>query len=291
MAEAARVGYPDLDVGSPRGRATVPARTPRRIDRAVAGLRAVRAVGLTDLVRTATDQASEGLAGERTLPVLPELRPLLPSGGLRRGATIAAVPGKSVAASLILALLAAASEAGSWCGVVGVPTLNAVAAADMGIALERLALVPSPGEEWAATVAALLDGLDVVVAAPPGPVAASLSARLAARARHRGSILVPYGQWQGADLSIETVRGSWHGLGAGRGRLRRRELTLRAWGKGAAAVPREVSLWLPGPPPAVATDATSGSSDLVGKGSVLTFRAAGTGGTSDRDAGRRKLSR
>jgi hypothetical protein len=179
----------------------------------------------------------------------------------------------------MLALLAAASEAGSWCAVVGVPTLNAVAAAEMGIALDRLALVPTPGQEWATTVAALLDGLDVVVAAPPGPVAESLSARLAARARQRGSVLVPYGQWRGADLSIEAVRGNWHGLGAGRGRLRRRELTLRAWGRGSAAVPREVNLWLPGPEPAATASAgpafTPGVGGETKLATVLSLRAAG----------------
>lgn len=253
------------------------ARTPRRVDRAAAGLRAVRDAGLGDLVRTATSQVTRGIPGERVLPVLPELRPLLPSGGLRRGATIAAVPGTALAASLLLALLAAASEAGSWCAVVGVPTLNAIAAAEMGIALDRLALVPRPGQEWATTVAALLDGLDVVVAAPQGPVTASVSTRLAARARQRGSVLVPYGQWRGADLSIEAVRGNWHGLGLGRGRLRWREATLRAWGKGSAAVPREVSLWLPGPPPSGAT--TSGVTSQPGaaswQGTTRPLRAAG----------------
>jgi hypothetical protein len=228
-------------------------RTPRRIDRAAAGLRAVRAAGLGDIVRTATGPQPAGTVGPRLLPllpVLPELRPLLPGGGLRRGSTVVAVPSAPVAASLLLVLLAAASEAGSWCGVVGVPTLSAVAAAEHGIALDRLALVPQPGLAWAAAVAALLDGLDLVVAAPPGPVPASVADRLAARARARGSVLVPYGSWRGADLTIEAVHSEWHGLGVGRGRLRWRELTLRSSGRGTASTPREVSVWSPGPAPA-----------------------------------------
>src|SRR2546430_11276252 len=81
----------------------------------------------------------------------------------------------------------------SWCAVVGMPTLGLVAAAEFGIALDRLALVPDPGPEWPTVVAALLDGVDVVVAAPPGPVAAPLAGRLAARARQRGSVLLPCG--------------------------------------------------------------------------------------------------
>jgi hypothetical protein len=160
--------------------------------------------------------------------------------------------------SALLALLAAASQAGSWCAVVGMPQLNPVAAAELGIVLERLAFVPYPGTHWTAAVAALLDGFDLVVAAPPGPIAASVASRLAARARQRGSVLLPAGPlsatWTGADLIVEAVRGEWCGLGAGRGRLRARQLTVRAWGRGSASAPRETTAMLPaasGPLPPV----------------------------------------
>jgi hypothetical protein len=172
--------------------------------------------------------------------VLAGLRALLPGGGLRRGTTIAVHT-----SSVLLALLAAASRAGSWCAVVGLPALSPIAAAEMGIALERLALVPHPGTEWTTIVAALLDGVDIVVAAPPGPVAPVVAGRLAARARQRGSVFMPAGAWAGADLTVAPVRAGWAGLGVGRGRLRRREMTIQARGRGAAAAPREVTLWLP----------------------------------------------
>jgi hypothetical protein len=206
----------------------------------------VRAHGLTGLVRPADSYAVEpdGVR-ERVLPVLPELRGLLPTGGLRRGSTVAVTPRSLGGTSVLLALLAAASAAGSWCAVVGMPALGLVAAAEVGIALDRLALVPEPGPEWPAVVAALLDGLDVVVAAPPGPIAAPLAGRLAARARQRGSVLVPYGSWSGADVVLEAVGGRWEGLGRGRGRLSRRELVISRRGRGAAALPRQATLWIP----------------------------------------------
>jgi hypothetical protein len=180
-------------------------------------------------------------APDRVLPVIRELRPLLPGGGLRRGSTIAT----SGATSLVIGLLAAASQAGSWCAVVGMPTLGAVAAAEAGVALDRLALVPHPGPDWANVVAALLDGVDVVVTAPPGPIAASLTNRLAARARQRGSVLIGCGRWPGADVSIDSMCGDWEGLNDGRGRLRRRRLTVTARGRGAASQPREATFWMP----------------------------------------------
>src|SRR5581483_11245519 len=89
----------------------------------VAGL--VHGTGLTGLVRPASEHADRvGGAGERMLPVRPELRRLLPGGGLRRGSTVAVRDGAAPGSvSVLLALLAAASAAGSWCAVVGLPTL------------------------------------------------------------------------------------------------------------------------------------------------------------------------
>jgi hypothetical protein len=215
----------------------------------MAGRMTMGAVAL-DVVRPASEADRAG--AHRALPVLPELTTLLPGHGLRRGSTVAVAagpPAPSGGTSLVLALLAEASRSGSWCAVVGVPALGLVAAADTGIAVERLALVPHPGPDWATVVAALIDGVDVVVTAIPAAVTASVASRLAARARQRGSVLVPYGRWDGADLTLQVVRGMWEGLGQGRGRLRRREMTIRARGRGAAARPKEVKVWMPGGSP------------------------------------------
>jgi hypothetical protein len=210
------------------------------------------AAALAELIRPASSTDQPGV--HRMLPVLPELGILLPGRGLRRGSTVAVTVGRTTegrpavggSTSLLLALLSAASRSGSWCAVVGVPALGALAAAESGIALDRLALVPHPGPEWPTVVATLIDGVDVVVAAVPGPVAASIAGRLVARARQRGSVLVPYGRWDGADVTLQVIHGGWEGLGAGRGRLRRREVTVVARGRGAAARPKEITMWMPG---------------------------------------------
>ena len=204
----------------------------------VVRLAEIRAAGL---VRHASEHGDRDSV-ERSLPVAAGLRPLIPGGHLRRGSTVAVAPGST---SLLLALLAEASAAGSWCAVVGLPHLGLVAAAEAGVAVNRLALVPNPGPEWASVTAALLDGVDIVVAVPPGPVAPQVSARLTARARQRGGVLVPIGGWPGADLTLELVGGAWHGLGQGRGRLRRREVEVVAHGRGAATRARRAHLWLP----------------------------------------------
>ena len=188
------------------------------------------------------------LARDRCLPVLPALASLLPEAGLRRGSTVA-VTGS---VTLAMALLAGPSAAGSWGAVVGLPALGAEAAAELGVALERLALVPEPGiERWPVVVAALLEGIDIVLAVPPPKVRAQHARRLTARARERDGVLVLLGSRRlGAepvDLQLAVMGGRWTGLGRGHGRLMARQVEVVARGRGAAARERRARLWLPGP--------------------------------------------
>lgn len=200
------------------------------------------------------------LAGDRLLPVLPALRPLLPEGGLRRGSVVA-VAGST---SLVLAMLAEASAAGSWCAAVGVgrPPLSPVAAAELGVVLERFPLVAAaPGSGrggWPWAVAALLDAFDVVAAWPPTHLRLSDARRLVARGRERGSVLVvaapvdPGGgaaiRWpEAVDVRLTVATSSWEGAGEGHGRLLARRVEVVVAGRGAAARQRRVALWLPAP--------------------------------------------
>jgi hypothetical protein len=217
------------------------------------------------------DQARESLAllAERTrpvsssrtrlLPVLPSLVDLFPDGSLRRGSTIVVGhPGATAGGhvSLALALLAAASGTGSWCALVGLPGLGAVAAHDIGIDLARLAVVPRPGAAWAEVTAALVDGLDVVVLFPPFPPRPAMARRLVARVRERRSVLVVVAGRSGwpepPDLHLGITDAGWDGVGAGEGYLHRRRMTVTATGRRSAVRPRHLRLWVPGADGAVA---------------------------------------
>lgn len=179
----------------------------------------------------------------QVVPVRAGLAPLLPQRGLRRGSTVV-VRGST---TVLLALLAEATTDGSWAGVVGMPDLGLSAAAELGVVVDRLALVPRPGTEFGRVVAALLDGLDMVVVA--GPIAsASLARRLSARARHRESVLLSVGAWPGADLELDCAESSWAGLGDGHGHLVERALTVTVRGRGAAARPARGRLTFPSDP-------------------------------------------
>lgn len=186
------------------------------------------------------------LAGEQLLPVPRALEPLLPDQGLRRGGTV--VVHGSLA--LALALVAGASAAGSWVVAVGLPDLGVVAAAEAGIVLERLALIPGAGPAaWASVVAALLDAIDVVLVRPPSRLPVTVARRLAARARERRSVLLPVGDaWPiPPDLRLAVTASQWKGLGQGHGRLEARKVEVAAAGRGAAALERRATLWLPSP--------------------------------------------
>jgi hypothetical protein len=178
----------------------------------------------------------------RVLPVRGELADLLPWGGLRRGSTVS-VRGST---SLLLALLTTATAEGSWAAVVGLPNLGVLAAAELGVAVHRLALVPRPGSDPAVverTVAALLDGIDLVSVAVP--VTPHTARRLSARARQRKAVLLPFGAWPGADVDLSIGEGRWSGLGVGHGLLAEREVEVHASGRGAASRPKRTSLLLP----------------------------------------------
>jgi hypothetical protein len=183
---------------------------------------------------------------ERVLPVHPVLEDLFPWGGLRRGSTVA-VRGST---SLLLALLAESTAAGSWAAVVGMPNLGVLAAAELGVAVERLALVPGPASQLSPVVAALLDGLDLVAVATGeagGRFTEANARRLSARARHRGAVLLPFGPWPGADLELSCEPAGWTGPGRGDGHLRQRQVTVHTRGRGAAVRPVRANLLLPAP--------------------------------------------
>jgi len=221
-------------------------------------------VGLADRVRPNTPVAG------RLLPVPPPLAPLFPDGALRRGTTttVAGLPGHG-ATTLALALLAAASQTGSWCAAVGLPDPGVVAASELGIDLRRVVFVPHPGGEWAEAAGDLLPGVDVVLVRPPGRARPTAARHLSARARERHTALVVLvehvSEWpEGGDLALSVGAVTWEGVGRGHGHLQGRRAEVRVSGRRSAGRVMERSLWLPAGTGAVA--ATEGEDGSGGAG-------------------------
>jgi len=187
------------------------------------------------------------LAADQLLPVLPPLAPLMPHGGLRRG-TVVTISGSL---RLALALAAGVTQADLWAVAAGIPELGVVAAAETGVALQRLALIPNPGQQWARVVATLLHAIDLVITRPSTTRSQGVCHQLATRARERGSVLVVLGAWPSPDLNLHVDHEAWIGLEAGAGDLhgagylQQRRVRVITTGRGGAARPREARLWLP----------------------------------------------
>ncbi len=197
------------------------------------------------------------LARDELLPVAPGFAELLGMPGLRRGSTLSIVAdGACGTTSVALGLIAEASLLGAWCAAVGMEDLGLVAAEELGVALDRLVLVPRPEKRFATVVAALLDGCDVVLAAAP-ELAPADRRRLSVRARECRSVLVVLTGSQaaaavvsrpwpdGIDVRFSVRKGAFAGLGAGSGRVCSHQVDVVATRRAASPRERRGSLWLP----------------------------------------------
>ena len=206
------------------------------------------------------------LARERLLPVHQALAPLfgLASGdpaplALTRGHTVACVG--SAAMSCALAVLVAPTQAGSWAGVVGLPSCGVQAAADLGVSLERTVFVADPTSgsrassqqaDAAAVLSALVDGVDVLLLAHHvvNSLSPSLLRRLQTRVQSRGGILVVVNETNSstsslsADIRFTATTEQWQGVGSGHGHLQRRRVLLQLDGRRRARTSAH-SVWLP----------------------------------------------
>jgi hypothetical protein len=212
-------------------------------------------------------------AEARLIEVPGALGGLFPDGGIRRGSTVV-IGASSGGSSVALALAAAVTSGGSWLAAVGLPSLGLVAASELGVGLERLALVPRPGDQWTVVAAALLDGVDLLLLRPPVSVRRADARRLMARVRERGVVMVVLeggnsgrsGWPESPDFKLTVTRSAWDGLGAGYGHLMARQVDISLTGRRAAARERRRTLWLPGREGEIATPAelpADGTSALV----------------------------
>jgi len=188
---------------------------------------------IAQMQRTRIDTAS--------LATHPALTSLLPGGALQAGAAYSVIG----STTLLTALLAGPSGDGAWCGIVGVPEFGAEAAGRCGVDLERLVMVPHPGEHWLSVTAALADAVTVVVIQPGGRVREADAARLAARLRQRESTLIALGDWPGVMTRLTMTESRWSGLGRGHGYPQARIATVTAGARDGAGTMRSAQLWLP----------------------------------------------
>ena len=225
-----------------------------------------------DHVQPASGLTRDRKGSARYLPVEPHIRDLLPNGGLRRGTVIGVAAGTPGSMSLMLTTLIEASKAGSWVAIAGLPTLGYVAADELGLVLERTAVIPRLGHDPANVIAALIDGFDMIVISAAENLPPAARQQLAARARQRGTVIIPYGMaWDGADTTLAATGARWDGVGEGAGR----HLTITSRGRGGSDRERRTQMWIPPHGPTWTAPLTAGAPPGEGRAAIgqLTKRA------------------
>lgn len=184
------------------------------------------------------------------LAVADNIRDLLPDSGLVRGRIVRCSGDAGL--SLALSLCSLATQQGSWLGVVGVDNLGLVSAVEHGIALERTVLVhpPKTSREWSITVAAAIEGFDLLIVAVPERLSVSDARRVQTRLQSRRAVMIiidntPLSQSRStsdsngaqqflADVVLDTRTKSWSGVNGGAGYLQHRDVRIRVSGRRVA---------------------------------------------------------
>ena len=203
-----------------------------------------QALALPELVALGDRVAPVLLAHERTLPVAEELTELFVEGGLVRGRILTCTG--LAATSLALALVAPVVAAGSWLGIVDLPTIGLDAASEFGLPLERVVAVNSErgsgssrefddrwAHRWPDVMAAAVDGFDVLLARVPAGVSSASVRKVATRVQRRGAVVVVLGDPGPAtcDGVLHTEPLGWTGVGDGHGHLQQRSVVVQASGR------------------------------------------------------------
>ncbi len=154
--------------------------------------------------------------------------------------------------SLALSLCSLATQQGSWLGVVGVDHLGLLAAVEHGVALERTVLVhpPKTSREWSITVAAAIEGLDLLIVAVPERLSVNDARRVQTRLQSRRAVMIIVentvlsqsrsmhssneSQQFLADVVLDTKTKSWSGVDRGAGYLQHRDVRIRVSGRRVA---------------------------------------------------------
>ena len=133
--------------------------------------------------------------------------------------------------------------------VVGVGHLGISCAVEHGVALERMVFVhpPESSRDWSTTVAAAIDGFDLLIVAVPESLVTSDARRVQARLASRRSvmIIVDTATFSNPDLSkdshpfhadvvLDTTTKSWSGINNGAGYLQQRQVAIKVSGRRVA---------------------------------------------------------
>jgi hypothetical protein len=189
-----------------------------------------------------TGLETSNLSGHCALPTLPvaeALKNLFPEEALVRGRTL--LCSGDAALSLSLRSVAAATQAGSWLGVIGIAHFGLMSACEQGVALQRMVLVTPPNNkhEWANTVAAVADGFEIIMLQVPRGISVADAKRVQTRIQSRRNVLIIVDTARQPalqsvfqpDVVLHTNTLRWHGIEQGSGYVQSREIGVAVSGR------------------------------------------------------------
>ncbi len=201
------------------------------------------------------------LAREQLLSVPEVFHGILPSGGLQRGWTVR-LEGSASARALAWGLLQEVTTSGRWVAAVNVAGISLAAAAELGVAIERVLVIQNvQPDQWSAALGALVGAVDVILFdSPRHRVRPSEQRKMASRCRERGTVLMELGagpvgqnvrqartgQLQ-YDVSFAVNPIAWEGLGSGYGHLTTRRVEVAVSGRRSSGCQRRGRFELPTP--------------------------------------------
>lgn len=170
----------------------------------------------------------------------PELAEVLPGGGLARRA----VTEVSDCPALIVELISQATARGGHVGVVGWPELSLAGVVESG-RLEKVIIVPEPGNDPLGVIGGLVEGLDLVVArwAIPTELSPVRARPMLGKLRGGVAALVLVGARVSAPSArIQAEVTTFRGIGEGTGRIRGVDIAVRVEAKGWPPVSTTVTV-------------------------------------------------
>lgn len=113
-----------------------------------------------------------------------------------------------------------------WVAIIGAPNINYTTLQDLGANLNHIIVVPHPNENTPQIIAALIEGVDLILLGPAVTLTHAEQRTLTARNRERGTHIISQKPWANARTHITTTHGTWHGTNKGLGRLTNTTYTL-----------------------------------------------------------------
>jgi len=175
------------------------------------------------LLRGQIKKIESSTTDSSVFPMDSALVSLFPKGGLCKGSSYSL----DSSASLLWSLVAESTKQGIWCAIIGIPDLGIGIAKEVGVNINRVVLIPSPGPKWMAVLGDLIETVGICVLGSFSAPGATQLSTLHSRLRNHKTSLLVRATWPNSKTSF-AVTHQWSGVRSGEGLLQTHHLHITA---------------------------------------------------------------